>query len=359
MLDLDYEKLLVTMSFIKGQNYLDINCKVLLSDERTGLREEGGHLRAVVISSNWSQESFSVITDGIDVEANNCAKCLESNNIIEGTVGIILDSDFGGRYRAYESKAFVDLTALMNDVLLCDFIVTPLPISPELKKNLGFHYVNGTDYESYSIRYNNIGPTLISETNPLNDLPELIWPTTQILNRLHSVPFAESVPGLSAQAKRIVSLFKSNGNLAMTKSQIIHELDVAEDEISLAMMELLDYELLEETYLKEGEPSLENDRTICGMDFFQSIQNSDHEKVEALLRRTDLSVNDVGEDGRNALFMAIENKDMKMIEILLKSGADPNYEFEDGMTAIKLCWLTQYRAAESLLKEYGAKLDLW
>lgn len=360
-----YEKLHISTSFIKGQDYLDIKGSVVLTDELTGGWKEGGNIRATVLSSNWSNQSFTVLTAGIDEKLFNCASCLEANNLKTGTVAFIIESDFGGVEREHEDRAFFDLNSFLYEVLQTDIIVTFLPFDPSVIKQLGYVRAWGPDKRAYSIKYND-GWTPSSsvftqvETKSHESTVDVGWPTAPLLNRLRSVSLTETVPGLSEIGKCVVELFKDNGNIPLTKQQILKVLELNEEDeedLSMALMDLLDLDLLEESDLKEEEKQAE-EAILGGQDLLQAVQERDYAKVQKILLQRGVQVNEVLSDGRYALFIAIENMDLDMTKLLLEAGVDPNYENEDGMTALKLCWLTRNRAAEALLRKYGASLDM-
>jgi ankyrin repeat protein len=54
-------------------------------------------------------------------------------------------------------------------------------------------------------------------------------------------------------------------------------------------------------------------------------------------------------------------RDLELVELLLKAGADPNAQRHDGKTALMLVsesksiWWTDYERVRALLKKYGAK----
>ncbi|MGV2886011.1 ankyrin repeat domain-containing protein [Paenibacillus taichungensis] len=364
---LEYEKLHISTSFIKGQDYLDIRAGVTLTDERTGFSKEGeGHIRAILISSNWTGQSFTQLTAGMDESLFNCASCLEAHNLTTGTAAFIVESEFGASERAHEDRAFVDLDSFLQEVLNSDIIVTFLPFSPERKRQLGFMRVWGPDRKSYSIKYiagsgEMVASVAVQTGTGVDDEDSASWPVGPILNRLRCISLAESAPSLSVGAKKIVELFKGNGNVPLTKQMILNAVELNEDDLSMALMELLELDLLDESVLKEEEvePVQEVIKPIYGdLNLLQAVKDRKHTIVKELLQQPGVQINDIDAEGRNALFIALDNSDLDMTRLLLEAGIDPNYENEDGMTAIKLCWLTRNRAAESLLREYGAELDM-
>ncbi|RRJ54691.1 ankyrin repeat domain-containing protein [Paenibacillus oralis] len=364
---LEYEKLKISTSFVKGREFLDITGSVILTDERTGFSKEGGYIRAIVISSKWTRQSFIELTAGIDEKLFNCACCLDAHNLSAGTVAFLMESEFVGSERSHEDRAFVDLFSFLQEVLSSDIIVTFLPFSLEVKKQQGFIRVWGPDKRSYSISYNAVSNEMLTLDSVEGQIgadeaaatPN--WSVAPVLNRLRSVSLAEGVSWHSEGAKKVVELFKENENAPLTKQQILNAVVLNEDDLSMAMMELLDLDLLEEWELKEEEEKETQDEIkpiFERKDFLQAVYDREHSKVQELLRQPGVQVNDIDADGRNAMFIALENKDLDMVRLLLEAGIDPNYENEDGMTAIKICWLTRNHSAESLLREYGAELDI-
>lgn len=362
---LEYEKLCISTSYIKHQDYLKLSGSISLLDERTGINKKGGEIQAFVLSSNWSQQLFSNVAAGIDELVYNCATCLEAHNIVDGRAAFIIKSEFSGIYREYETRAFVDFNAFIQDALQCDSFITFLPFDSEVMKELGYFRCWGPDKRSYSIkcRMDNFPLTLsLGKVEHASSMSEIeYWPTSPLLNRLYSVPLAEKATGLSKDAKKVIELFKVNGNTALTKIQILQKVELNEDELSMAMLELLEHDLLDES---ESPSNVEIEtipnkiQSFSPTDFIQAVKSKNYSKVRDILLEPGFQVNNVEMEGTCALFIALEDKDIEMAKLLLEGGADPNYESEDGMTAIKLCWLTNNRAAEVMLREYGAELDM-
>lgn len=363
---LEYDKLSIATSFTAHQDYLELSGSVALIDERTGESTEGGVIQAFIISSKWTHQLFSDFTDGIHEQVYKCAACLEAHNIVDGKAAIIIKSEFSGIYREYETKAFEDITAFMQDVLECDSFITFLPFRKEVFNDLGYVSVWGPDQKAYSIKCRTGKISVASSSDEMN-LNRMMpvnenSSTLPILNRLKSVTMAVKTTGLSKDARRVIELFKENGNMALTKNQIFQTAGLDEDDLSMAMMELLEVDLIDELKSESNshyEDSIQkNKESYVLHDFLQAIQLKDYSTVSKILNNPDFQVNDTEIEGRSALLIALEEKNNEMVRLLLEGGADPNYESEEGVTPIKLCWLTNNREAESLLIEYGAEIDM-
>lgn len=366
---LEYEKLNIATSFINGQDYLDITGRVQLTDESIGFSREGGCIRAFVISSRWTSQSFTELTAGMDEKLYNCANCLEAHNLGAGTAAFIVGSEFVASEREHEERAFIDLDSFLQDVLGCEIIVTFLPFNPELKRRQGYTRIWGPDKRSYSIKYDLGEVVQNAEIYVDYDETELGFPNANggpLLNKLRSVSMAEAGGELSEGAMRIVNFFKENGNAPFSKEQIMDAIELQEDDLSFAMMELLNLDLLVELEGKEEvqemvdeETAQESEHTdIQDGSFLQAVLSRQYDKVRDLLWQPGVQINEVDGEDRNALFIALDNRDIEMVKLLLEAGIDPNFENEDGLTAIKMCWLIRFREAEVLLREHGAELDL-
>lgn len=363
MKQLMYENLCISASYLKGQDYLDLTCTVLLNEERTGTTTEGGTIRAAIISSNWTSLSFTDIAAGLDENILECARCLELNNLTTGTAAFITESECKGIEREYEAKAFEDLTSYLTEVLHCDLIITYMPFNKDTSARLGYKRVRAMNF-SYLVRIQNDSHTPFSsphrEVENYNDEedPSIIdWAGKVILNRLSNDYRPELIFGLSNGARCVFELFNDNGNIPLTKSHIYKSLDLSEDDLSYCMMELLEKGIMEEEIDETEIDMIQEDSPIKSIGLLEAVQNKEYDTVCKLLQDSNVDVNEVDNNGQNALFIALRHKELELIKLLLEAGIDPNYEDSEGLTAMKLCWISRNRDAENLLKKYGATLD--
>jgi hypothetical protein len=294
----------------------------------------------------------------MDERLENCIRCLEEYDLFVGKVAVILESEFAGEFRGYEERAFIDLTHYLEQALHVDHTITFLPFDRSVKKRLGYQRTWGPDKRSYSIRTaRQFEPRDCECEMNVHEEP-LLLSTGSIYNRLRSVPTGELLSKLSEEAREVVSVLDQAGGRALTKTNILSSVSFSEEDLSMAMLELIENDLLEEITEQQTATVVRTEEKDKGeLSILGEVHKRDVGRVRKLLQ-AGANINELTDDGRNALFIAIENKDTDMAEILLQEGIDPNYESSDGTTALKLCWRTQNRTIEKLLSRYGAGISL-
>lgn len=349
-----YLGLEISTIFTKGQDYLNLSGGVHILDERTGIDEIGGKINATVLSEQWGEQNIRSAAAGMDVRLERCIRCLEEYDSDLGKVAVILESEFAGEFRAFAEQAFIDLTHFLEQVMDVDHIITFLPFDQTVQLRLGYQKMWGPDKRPYSIRTTR----MLSSDDGKGYTESPACATRVIYNRLRTKPAREVWDKLSEDAKKVVSVLEQAGGRALTKANILGSVPFSEEDLSMAMLELIELDLLEEITEHAAEsvviPEIKKPSQLS---ILGDVEKRDIGRVRELLE-AGANINEIRVDGKNALFIAIENNDTDMVDLLLQHGIDPNYESADGTTALKLCWRTQNRAIEKLLGKYGAKISL-
>jgi hypothetical protein len=368
---LNFETIMVETTYSSSIGYISLNCRVLARDEQTGHERVGGLLQAIVMSENWSNEHLPKLANGIDERLSSSLMCLHFNRLFMGTVAIIMQSEFSGDFREMEDKAFIELSQFLVEVLCADNIITFPPFVWETKKKLGYKKITGEDKRRYFVKSRDQEVLSWIESDEENDgqLRDTVTPYYRseplvYLYRLKSVELAKGMfLSLSEDAKQLITVFEEQKNKLMVTTEIRGMVNLSSDDVSLAILELIEFDLVEETTSAEitdeveivGEPAMVTPSNPCNEnDLLKAIEDGDIGKVKEILKNGGIDVNAAGEDEKTGLFVAIEKSNEEMVGCLLEFGADPNYETSDGTTALKLCWRKPNRFIEKLLADHGA-----
>lgn len=357
MSNISYMGLVINTIFNKGQDYLELSCSIRLMDEQSGHEEDGGCITTIVLSDQWGTQNVVSIATGMDAKLKDSIRCLELYDLFVGKVAVILECGTVGKFRAFEDQAFIDLTHYLDQAMHVDHTITLFPFNRSVKSSLGYKRTWGPDKRSYSIKTIRHFESVKYEDATIEYDENTSVLSGPIYNKLRIIPSAEYLERLSEDAKEIIVVLSNAGGRALTKAMILEGVTISEEHLSLAMLELIENDLLEETTEPKAEDNTSSTNGVrIGESLLKEVQNRNVEKVREMLSVEGANIDELTEDGRNALFIAIENKDTKMVEVLLQGGVDPNYESYDGTTALKMCWRSQNRSIEKLLGQYGAEI---
>lgn len=356
---LTYLGLDISTNFTDGQDYLELRGQVRIMDDQTGQEKTVGKITATVLSEQWSEVKLVSIAAGIDERLHSCLKCLEEYDLFVGKVAVILESEFIGEFKRYEEQAFRDLTYFLDRALQVDHTITSFPFERQLKKELGYQRTWGPDKRSYSIRTTREFEPCIPDVSivPFDYQTKQVGP---IYNRLRTNFDPSSVLSLSDEARKVISILETNRGRALNKADILKECPFSEDELSLAMLELIEIDLIieesaEQQLSCDPKSSEECTAAITELSILGDVKTGNVARVAELIE-SGADINELTAEGWNALFIAIDNKDNEMAKLLLQKGIDANYESIDGTTALKFSWRTQNRIIEQILTQYGVTM---
>lgn len=96
--------------------------------------------------------------------------------------------------------------------------------------------------------------------------------------------------------------------------------------------------------------------SVYSQDIFSYSRNGETEKVlECISQKAD-TVNALNEHGFTPLIIAVYRNQSEVAKILLKNGAEPDYNSQEGSALVAVCYKGNLELAELLL-EYGADIN--
>ena len=103
---------------------------------------------------------------------------------------------------------------------------------------------------------------------------------------------------------------------------------------------------------KSHEDSITSNNNIKANNLFSAVEYNDLEKVQELLKQDKSKINDLNEEGLSLLHIAVIKANIKMINLLLKFGADSNIlSDKKKQTPLHLAYLNQNSMTEEIIKE--------
>lgn len=96
-----------------------------------------------------------------------------------------------------------------------------------------------------------------------------------------------------------------------------------------------------------------------GYSFLKAVEERDGDKVTSLLQVPGTAVVNArkGDDGRTAMHLVVERRDLAWIKFLLGKGANPNIGDKNGDTPLMLATQLSYLDGMDTLLTYGGKVD--
>lgn len=91
---------------------------------------------------------------------------------------------------------------------------------------------------------------------------------------------------------------------------------------------------------------------------FQSLEDGDKKAFKALIKDNIELINNKNKDGKTFLHIAADNRNHKIVEILLSLNADVNVKDNDGRTALHLAAYDGGYYIVTLLLEKGADVNI-
>ena len=103
---------------------------------------------------------------------------------------------------------------------------------------------------------------------------------------------------------------------------------------------------------KSHEDLITSNNNIKANNLFSAVEYNDLEKVQELLKQDKSKINDLNEEGLSLLHIAVIKANIKMINLLLKFGADSNIlSDKKKQTPLHLAYLNQNSMTEEIIKE--------
>ena len=103
---------------------------------------------------------------------------------------------------------------------------------------------------------------------------------------------------------------------------------------------------------KSQEDLITSNNNIKANNLFSAVEYNDLEKVQELLKQDKSKINDLNEEGLSLLHIAVIKANIKMINLLLKFGADSNIlSDKKKQTPLHLAYLNQNSMTEEIIKE--------
>ena len=103
---------------------------------------------------------------------------------------------------------------------------------------------------------------------------------------------------------------------------------------------------------KSHEDLITSNNNIKTNNLFSAVEYNDLEKVQELLKQDKSKINDLNEEGLSLLHIAVIKANIKMINLLLKFGADSNIlSDKKKQTPLHLAYLNQNSMTEEIIKE--------
>ena len=103
---------------------------------------------------------------------------------------------------------------------------------------------------------------------------------------------------------------------------------------------------------KSHEDLITSNSNIKTNNLFSAVEYNDLEKVQELLKQDKSKINDLNEEGLSLLHIAVIKANIKMINLLLKFGADSNIlSDKKKQTPLHLAYLNQNSMTEEIIKE--------
>lgn len=89
----------------------------------------------------------------------------------------------------------------------------------------------------------------------------------------------------------------------------------------------------------------------------QAVYNNQSETVNALLKASNSNINELADDGRSALMLAVQNSNIAIIELLLKNGADVSLNMLEGDSVLHYSASIGNRFVGKVLIDAGAEVN--
>ena len=103
---------------------------------------------------------------------------------------------------------------------------------------------------------------------------------------------------------------------------------------------------------KSHEDLITSNNNLKTNNLFSAVEYNDLEKVQELLKQDKSKINDLNEEGLSLLHIAVIKANIKMINLLLKFGADSNIlSDKKKQTPLHLAYLNQNSMTEEIIKE--------
>ena len=104
--------------------------------------------------------------------------------------------------------------------------------------------------------------------------------------------------------------------------------------------------------LSKSKESNSNRRSLSQNNLFYAVEYNDIEKAEQILKNDPSQLNELNDEGISPLHIAVIKANLKMIDLLLKYGADSNILSEKKkQTPLHLAYLNQNSMTEEILQE--------
>ena len=104
--------------------------------------------------------------------------------------------------------------------------------------------------------------------------------------------------------------------------------------------------------LSKSQNNLNTSNNIINNNLFTAVEYNDIERVNELLKQDNSQINELNEEGLSLLHIAVIKANIKMIDLLLSYGADPNIlSDKKKQTPLHLAYLNQNSLTEDIIKD--------
>ena len=143
-------------------------------------------------------------------------------------------------------------------------------------------------------------------------------------------------------------------NYKLNTSQILNSSDTVSKNITKTKNRENKDNNITNSNISENNISLNPLKTSTNIDLFTAVEYNDINKVSQLLSdpKIKLQINELNEEGISILHIAVIKANIKMIDLLLSNGADPNIlSFSENQTPMHLAYLNQNSLTEEIINE--------